>query len=108
MLERIQRATKMIPEVRDLKNKVDTYLRRTNYTKIKKSVLSISQWLPCPLAIWAFALDGNLVKSNKKTFNYNTYMQETLHGLELQLVKGVCQNTLLLSAVIQLFLNLVT
>ena len=25
--------------------------------------LSISQWLPCPLAIWAFAIDGNLVKS---------------------------------------------
>ena len=25
--------------------------------------LSISQWLPCPLAIWAFALDGNLVQS---------------------------------------------
>ena len=32
------------------KNKVDTYLRIVGH--------SISQWLPCPLAIWAFALDG--------------------------------------------------
>ena len=24
--------------------------------------LLISPWCPCPLAIWAFALDGNLVK----------------------------------------------
>ena len=32
------------------KNKVDTYLRRTGYA-----------WLPRPLAIWAFALDGNLI-----------------------------------------------
>ena len=37
------------------KNKVDTYLRNVG--------LSISQWLPCPFAIWAFALDSNLVKS---------------------------------------------
>ena len=43
-------------------NKVDTYLRRAGYTYMKKSGLSISQWLPCPLAIWVFALDGNLVK----------------------------------------------
>ena len=35
------------------KNKVDTYLRRMNIVG-----LSISQWLPCPLAIWAFGLDG--------------------------------------------------
>ena len=26
--------------------------------------LSISQWLPCPLAIWAFGLDGKFVKSD--------------------------------------------
>ena len=44
------------------KNKVDTYLRRADYTYIKNVGLSISQWLPCPLAIWSFALDGNLVK----------------------------------------------
>ena len=37
------------------KNKVDTYLRRAGYTKMKK-------WLPYPLAIWIFALDGNLIK----------------------------------------------
>ena len=36
------------------KNKVDTYLRRAGYTV----GLSISQWLPCPLAILAFGLDG--------------------------------------------------
>ena len=36
------------------KIKVDTYLRRAGYTKMK---------LHCPRAIWAFVLDGNLVKS---------------------------------------------
>ena len=46
-----------------LKNRVDAYLRRADYTKVKNVGLSISQWLPCPLAIWAFTLDGNLVKS---------------------------------------------
>ena len=45
------------------KTKVDTYLRRAGYTQIKNVGLSISQWLPCPLATWAFALHGNLVKS---------------------------------------------
>ena len=44
------------------KNKVHTYLRRTDYTQMKNVGLSISQWLHCPLAIWAFALDGNLVR----------------------------------------------
>ena len=39
------------------------YLRRAGYTYMNIGGLSISQWLPCPLAIWAFALDGNLVKS---------------------------------------------
>ena len=29
---------------------------------MKNVGLSISQWLPCPLVIWAFALDDNLVK----------------------------------------------
>ena len=38
------------------KNKVDTYLRRAGYMQIKNVGLSISQRLPCPLAIWAFAL----------------------------------------------------
>ena len=36
------------------KNKADIYLRMAG---------SINQWLPCSLAIGAFALDGNLVKS---------------------------------------------
>ena len=39
------------------------HLRRADYTLTKTVGLSISQWLPCPVAIWAFALDGNLVKS---------------------------------------------
>ena len=26
-------------------------------------MFKICQWLPCPLAIWAFTSDGNLVKS---------------------------------------------
>ena len=42
-----------------LKNKVDTYLRRWVTRKMNIVGLSISQWLPCPLAIWAFGLDGN-------------------------------------------------
>ena len=40
-----------------LKNKVDTYLRMAGYTEMKTVVLSISQWLPCPLATWPFALE---------------------------------------------------
>ena len=39
-----------------------THISGGQITKIKIVGLSISQWLPCPLAIWAFALDGNLVK----------------------------------------------
>ena len=39
------------------RNKVDTNLRRAGY-KLNIVGLSISQWLPCPLAIWAFGLDG--------------------------------------------------
>ena len=34
-----------------------------NMFKNKVDTLSISLWLPCPFAICAFALDGNLVKS---------------------------------------------
>ena len=44
-------------------NKVDTFLIRTGYTQMGNVGLSISQWLPCPLAVWALALDGDLVKS---------------------------------------------
>ena len=51
-----------VSSVNMFKNKVDTYLRRVDCTKIKNVGLSINQWLPCPLAIWAFGLDGNLVK----------------------------------------------
>ena len=46
------------------KNKVDTYHRREDYTYMYNVGLSISQWLPCPLAIWAFALNSNLAKKN--------------------------------------------
>ena len=46
------------------KNKVDTYLRRADYTEIKNVGVLISQWLPYPLAVLAFfCSDGNLVKS---------------------------------------------
>ena len=44
-------------------NKIDPYFRRAGYTNVKNVGLSISQWLPCSLAIWAFAFDDNLVKS---------------------------------------------
>ena len=40
------------------KNKVDTYLRRAGYMQMNIVGLSISQWLPCPLAIWTVGLDG--------------------------------------------------
>ena len=43
------------------KHKDDTSISRADY-RLKMLDL-ISQWLPCPLAIWAFAFDGNLVKS---------------------------------------------
>ena len=47
------------------KIKDDKYFRRADNTHIKNVGLSISQWLPYPLAIWAFALDGNFVKLKK-------------------------------------------
>ena len=43
------------------KNSIDKYVRRAVF------LLLISQWLPCPLAIWAFDLDGSLVKSYNNT-----------------------------------------
>ena len=45
------------------KNKIDKYLRRGVTCRGNIFGLSISQLLPCPLTIWAFALDGNLIKS---------------------------------------------
>ena len=46
-----------------IKNNVDTYFKRADYIYINNVEVLISQWLPCLLVIWAFALDGNLVKS---------------------------------------------
>ena len=57
-------------KINDCFNKVDTYLRRAGYIEMKNVGFSISQWLPCPLAIWTFALDGNLVKSCLVKSNY--------------------------------------
>ena len=49
------------------KNRTDRYLIRVGYTDEKIVGLSISQWLPCPLAIWnllfGMAILLNLVKS---------------------------------------------
>ena len=49
------------------KNRIDRYLIRAGYTDDKIVGLSISQWLPCPLAIWnllfEMAILVNLVKS---------------------------------------------
>ena len=41
------------------------HLLKEAITKIayKQTMWKLSQWLPCPLAIWAFTLDGNLDKS---------------------------------------------
>ena len=41
------------------KNKVETYLRRAGNKTLDKPMA------PCSLAMWAFALDGNIVKSNR-------------------------------------------
>ena len=43
------------------KNEVDTYLRMSDYTHIKKVGHPLRHWLPSPLAIWAFVLNGSLV-----------------------------------------------
>ena len=44
--------------------KVQCRLDIRKYSFSQRSIkLSISQWLPCALAIWAFALDSNLIKS---------------------------------------------
>ena len=40
------------------KNRIDTYFRRASFTQMNIVGLSIRQWLPCLLAIWAFGLDG--------------------------------------------------
>ena len=62
--------------------KVDTQLRVMNSEGFHVDVLtlngqhvglSISQWLPCPLAIWPFALDGNLVQSCSILLNVDNY-----------------------------------
>ena len=54
------------------KSKVNTFLRKAGYTWVNNVGLSISQWFPCPLAIWAFALDGSL-------FNLFNVIQSALH-----------------------------
>ena len=65
------------------KDKVQRYLRRADWTYIKNVGPSIIQWLPCPLAIWIFALDGNLVKCLVKsrvivgTFTFGQTNQQT-------------------------------
>ena len=60
------------------KNKVDTYFRRADYTKINNVGMWISQWLHCPLAIWAFALDCNLAK---KLFNQRLLLKRSWYGV---------------------------
>ena len=51
------------------KNRIDRYLISAGYTDEKTVGLSISQWLPCPLAIWnllfGMAILLNLVKHTK-------------------------------------------
>ena len=53
-----------VSSVKMFKHRINKYLWRAGYTVMKNVRLSISQWLPCPLAIWAFVLDGNRVKTN--------------------------------------------
>ena len=49
---------KTASSVNMFKNRIDTYLRRAGFTQMNIVGLSIRQWLPCLLAIWAFGLDG--------------------------------------------------
>ena len=47
-----------------LKNRIDRFDKGGLHIDEKIVGLSISQWLPCPLAIWNYVVwDGNLVKS---------------------------------------------
>ena len=74
------------------KNKIDKYLRRAGYTWIKKTVgPSISPWLPCPLAIWVFALGDNLVK-------FFTILNQ-LAFIKSFNVELLCQNSFMLGKV---------
>ena len=50
-----------VSSVNRFKNKINKYFRRVGYTYMRHFGLSVSQCLPYPLAIWAFALDGNLL-----------------------------------------------
>ena len=60
------------------KNKVDT--SQEGRLHVDEKILdSISQWLPHPLAIWAFALDGNFVKHGMG--KRSTFQQVYLPGL---------------------------
>ena len=54
--------------------KVHKYLRRAGYTQMTSCWTLAEQWRPCPLAIWAFALDGNLVKSACCTYTRVNYV----------------------------------
>ena len=74
------------------KNKVDTYLKRADYTYVKNVGHSISQWLPGLLAIWNFALDGNLVKSFAPTFSLLVFLcvQTILSILRYTHTSSVC------------------
>ena len=53
ILGQIKGETNSANSVDMFKNRIDRYLIRAGYTQMIKIVgLSISQWLPCPLAIW--------------------------------------------------------
>ena len=54
--------------------------------------LLISQWLPCPLAIWAFGLDGKLKKILLKPINTFTTRYTMLQLLTLWLLGTQCGN----------------
>ena len=61
---------------------------RKNYLQISKGMLHIDEtlldsmislWLPCPLAIWVFALGGNLFQSCYLFFNRLLSVMLALH-----------------------------
>ena len=64
-----------VSRVNMFKHMVDTYLRRAGYINMKNVGPSIRQWLPCPLAIWVFALGGNLVRSCHSNLSRNVLIQ---------------------------------
>ena len=83
------------------KNLIDRYLIRAGYTDEKIVGLSITQWLPCPLAIWnlfEMAILLNLVKS--EWHNIILLLSSQLHYVVLLMYhvvrRYICEKVMLI------------